>query len=204
MFTTREVRQERPATGSDQNFGRSVTLTIDDDGVGIGDAGTAFDQRGAGIVEQIAIDAVQTRDLGGLPIAQGRPVKARCVAQIPTEASAVLEGIMIVGSIGVELLGHATDIDTGTAEVAVFCHGNAGAGRSGGPGSANAAGAGTNDEQVEVKLACRRLMGLIGHGNLLDELATWYQDSRGLGSPVSLGTVTRVSAFRLTLWPLTR
>jgi hypothetical protein len=122
-FTARQVRPLRAATGGDDDVRRRKLLAIDRDGVRIQKARPA-DHMPDVLARQIArIDAVQTLDVGitfGLeagPVLAGdghiKPIVARIVHQV-REARRVVD----------QLLGHAADVDAGSAQRRGLDHGN--------------------------------------------------------------------------------
>ncbi len=152
QFATGEVGHPGPAADGHQNLGGAEGAAVDLDAVGIDHPGPAVDQLDPGVVQQPAVDLVETLDLAHLVVAQRGPVEARRLGQAPAEASGVFEGVVEMGGIGIEFLGHATHVHAGAAQIAVFGNGHSGTGCRCSAGSAHPTGAGTNHEQVIVEV----------------------------------------------------
>ena len=77
VFVARDLRNLRPAAGSDQYvFGR-VALAIDLHFVGTGQFGVTFHQGDTTVDQQVAVDAIETMNFTVLVGDQGWPVKVR-------------------------------------------------------------------------------------------------------------------------------
>ena len=149
-LAARELGDPGPAAHRHQDLRGAVHLVAHRDAMGIQYPGPGVDQADPGAIQQARIDAVEALDLAYLVVAQGRPVEDRWLVEPPAEALGILEGVMEVGGVGVELLGHAAHVDAGAAQVAVLRHGHAGAGGGGGARRPDAAGAGADHEEVPV------------------------------------------------------
>ena len=143
------VRQLRPAPGGNQDVPGTVGLAVHFDLVRAEDARMAFQQADAAVDQQIAVDAVEALDFTVLVGDQRGPVEIR-LTQVPAETGGLLEVLGEVGAIDQQLLRHAADIDAGAAQVAALGHRHAGTETGGEACRTNAAGAGTDHEQVEV------------------------------------------------------
>src|SRR3546814_9459287 len=76
QLAARNVRLVGRAAGRDQDVLGTMSLAVDLDRVRIAQSRMTTDQPGAGVRQQLAVDAIDTRDLAILVVTQGRPVEA--------------------------------------------------------------------------------------------------------------------------------
>ncbi len=110
------------------------------------------EQGDAAVAEHAAVNAVEAGDLGVLVGDQPGPIVVRR-RSVPAEAFGVGGEAAVFGGLDHDLLGHAADVDAGAAPMGVFGDGDAGTVAGGDAGAADAAGAATDDEEVEVAQA---------------------------------------------------
>src|SRR3546814_10596164 len=77
------------------------------------------DQPGAGVRQQLAVDAIDTHDLAILVVTQGRPVEAGR-ANRPAVTLCVREVVRVRRAVDEHLFRHTAEIDAGTAELPAF------------------------------------------------------------------------------------
>src|SRR3546814_865877 len=76
QLAARNVRLVGRAAGRDQDVLGAMALAVDLDRVRIAQSRMTTDQPGAGVRQQLAVDAIDARDLAILVVPQGRPVEA--------------------------------------------------------------------------------------------------------------------------------
>ena len=151
-FATAHVGWHRPAAGGDDDALGRVAHAADLDLMRADDARASAQDRDPGADEQLAVDAVQARDLLGAVGLQRRPVEGR-PGNAPAEAVRFLEALGVVGGEAVELLRDAAEVDAGAAERGVFGDGDTRAAHGGHARGADAAAARADDEEIECGLA---------------------------------------------------
>ncbi|ENN89245.1 hypothetical protein RHSP_51766 [Rhizobium freirei PRF 81] len=151
--------QVRPAAGRDNDgLGRDGLAGLQKlDGMGVHQFGAGIEDVRLGVIQPLAVEALQPGDFLILRLDQLIPVET-AFADRPAEAGSILEMLAVLRGIDEELLRHTAANDAGPA-IAIFL-GNADllAERSGDARAAYAAGAAANDEKVEIKRRHGRLL----------------------------------------------
>ncbi len=150
MFLARNVRHLGPAARGHQDVGGAVGLAVDFDRVRVLDAGMPFQQRHAAVDQQVAVDAIETLDFTILVGDQGGPVE-RGFAGVPAEAPGLFEVFAEMGAVDQQLLGHASHVHAGAAQVAAFRHRHARPETGRETRRAHAARPRADHKQVEIK-----------------------------------------------------
>ena len=141
----------RPAAGRDEDMrgAHSRPGGEEADRVRVLDHRAALDDLDARLLEIAAVDAFEPRDLLVLVGDQGRPVEARR-ADRPAEAGGIGELVGEPRRIDEELLRHAAADHAGAADPILLGDHHLGAVTRGDPRRPHAAGAGADDEEVDV------------------------------------------------------
>src|SRR3546814_2995218 len=108
------------------------------------------DQPGAGVRQQLAVDAIDTHDLAILVVTQGRPVEAGR-ANRPAVTLCVREVVRVRRAVDEHLFRHTAEIDAGTAELPAFGNRDTRAEARGNTRRTTPAGTGAEDKQAEVE-----------------------------------------------------
>src|SRR3546814_10040854 len=87
-----------------------MSLAVDLDRVRIAQSRMTTDQPGAGVRQQLAVDAIDTRDLAILVVTQGRPVEAGR-ANRPAVTLCVREVVRVRRAVDEHLFRHTADVD---------------------------------------------------------------------------------------------
>ena len=119
----------------------------------------ALDDCHAGLLLGLGIEPLEAGDFLFLGAHQRRPIKSR-FRHGPAETGRILESIMKAGGHDQELLGHAAADHAGAAKAELFRQHHPGAMPRRNPGSANAAGAAPDHEEINVEVRHRN--GLSG------------------------------------------
>ena len=151
------IGHQRPRAGGDQDALRRDALAADIERVRIDEGRPGLEHRHLVAVERVQIDAVQPVDLAQHIVAQRRPVE-RLALDLPAEAPRIDQILGKMRAIDEQLLGHAAADDAGAADAIFLGDGDARAMPRRNPRRPHPAGAGTDDEQVEV-ISC--------HGQIL-------------------------------------
>src|SRR3546814_12591172 len=119
MCVSRKVRHEGPTAGRDQYALGGQFLPVGEADRLRADHGRARLEHGdLVIVERLAVEALEPRDLREHIVAQPRPVEA-AVGHVPAELAGVVNILRAMGAIDEQLLGHAATDGAGAAE-AIF------------------------------------------------------------------------------------
>ena len=124
-------------------------LAADIQRVRIDEHRAGVEDRGAGAVQQLAVDALQAGDLAVLGGDQLAPVM-RPLVDGPAEAGGVVRPAAVFAGLHQQLLRHAADIDAGAAPEAFLGDADAGAVAGGDARAAHPGRAAADDEQIEV------------------------------------------------------
>ncbi|MNX52158.1 hypothetical protein D3C86_828340 [compost metagenome] len=149
MLVPRNLRNLRPAAGSDQDVFGAKALAIDLDLMRVDDLRVTFMQGHATVDQQVAINAIEAIDLAVLVGDQRRPVELRLI-QAPAKTGSLLEVFGEVRTVDQQFFRHAADVHTGPAQVAAFGHGHFRTEPGGKPRSPHTAGTGTNHIKVKI------------------------------------------------------
>ena len=148
----------RMAAGGDDDALGGETLAADIQRVRIDEHRAGIEDRGAGTLQQLAVEGLEAADLLVLGGDQLVPVM-RPLFDGPAEAGGVVRPATILAGLHQQLLRHAADIDAGAAPEAFLGDADAGAVAGGDAGAAHAGGAATDDEQIEVHGVCASVGG---------------------------------------------
>ncbi|MNE45857.1 hypothetical protein D3C80_1401700 [compost metagenome] len=149
MLTPRDIRNLRPAAGGDEDVLGAVLLAVDLDGIGPKQASMGFEQLDAAVDQQVAVDAVEARDLAVLVADQGFPVEIGLL-QRPAVTLGLFEVIGEMRAVDEQFFRHAADVDAGAAQVTALGHRHFRPETRGEARSAHTTGTGTNYKQIEI------------------------------------------------------
>ena len=142
------------AAGGDEDRGGADLLAgrFDPHRVLSGQRGAALDDLGPGIVEALAVETLEARDLAILVGDELRPVE-RGIVHSPAISGRILKMLGKLRGVDVELLRHAAADDAGAAEPEFLGDRHALAEAGGKPPRPHAAGTAADDKQVVIEFA---------------------------------------------------
>jgi hypothetical protein len=155
-----DVERGGVAAGGDGDPLGGDALLADSQRVRVLEHGAGLEDGGAGIVEELAVDAVEPGDLAVLGGDEALPVVLSEMG-LPAEAAGVLHAEAVFGGDDHQLLGHAADIDAGAAPEALLGDADAGAVAGRDPAEPGAGRAAADHEQVEI-ICHRRILSRTG------------------------------------------
>ena len=156
---TRDRRNFRAATGSDQNVIGRVVLAINLDGVAADEAGEALDDGDLVLAQHVLIGLVNAADVGLAGLDQLGPVEV-VEGGVKAVVGAIFQGIGDLACIPHGLLWYAAYVDAGSTQLFGFNQGNFLTVHGSPVGRRNTAAAAADGDIVKMLCHCEVLRSL--------------------------------------------
>src|SRR5690554_2622993 len=120
MLRARNFRNVRSATRCDQDMAGTDQFVADPDLPRTFQACVSLKDLHAGLLQQVFINAIETRDLAVLVAFENFPVERRLLLPAPPIGTTVDEGLVGIRGIGVQFLWNTAYVDTSTTKKSCF------------------------------------------------------------------------------------